>query len=1192
MKHARTHRYSRLTHGIKRLLVTLVCVAALFGCKGDNTTNNTYVLPTSTVGSLNVNVTPATASATAMVTVTGPVSFPTQTFTGNQFLTDLEPGQYTASATATGYGNASSQINVVAGQTSSILLALVANASPGSTVGALNISVNPAAATVVVTGPSSFSQTFTGNQFINNLAPGTYTAKATAPGFGDGTSQINVVAGQTSSITLALQATQIIIEAPRAVYRDGQGNLIKLDSSNMQSGQFYFYAWLQDEPLGILTTKVTSTSGGDPGKPLVDEQKEFAPSFTQNLAGAWVGFMDSTGVVRPVIGADVRWELDQWWFGRVNSMQFGTSDDNGIATGYGVFDDQANTRTNNSRLAAERFPLIATEYPLYNQTGLGTPFTDGFTWVTLFSPDAKASARIVAVATINGEEIGKQILYKDFAPAPKLEITKTVSSDIVTLASGTDTKTVTWTVTVKNTGTGDATNVNLSDILASGAGANYTLDTIPAGSSAAGDGFTYLFDLPSQFSPAPPQTAQLLGNAQSFAVLAASAITNTGATALNGDVGISPNTLSSITGFESVVQLNGTVHGADAVAQVAQTALTAAYVDLAGRTCTKPVNTAITGILTPGVYCYSTSVTTGTSIILDAGGNPDAEFVFQIGSTLDTPAGATVSLINGASPCNVYWQVGTSATLGANNFFAGNILAQASITVGTGTSISGRALARTAAVTLAANAINAPLSCVAAPGTTKTMSFTATVDAAGRYCNEAQILSYDDAAGTVTPVDLKQQVCFNALQPVLSIIKDFVADDNTTSQGQSKTVAANVPAKMRVRVINSGSGTAPGVSVNDILDGGALAAYTVSSLSSGSTNTGDGFDTTIGDLAPGASTTLFFTVAASADGTYCDTATVSDTSGPIGSDNACLTVSTPHLTITKSDTPASVLPGGTYTSMIVVGNDGNATAKNVVIKDALGLNSAVNVQAIYVSSSLNGVSGTLANNIVTAGAVDIPAGGSVTFTVVSRIPLGAIKGDYCDTAAVTSSNAVTPASVSDCVVVPAFAALQTQLVDLNDPVQVGNNVTYFGVLYVEALSNEGVDQNSLEWSFGHTGTTGSAVAGLFQVVSTKVYLDSKPVRDPITGMVLSDTSSPTALLQTEGTDYTVVTTAPGGKQVITMTSGVILQPNTALYIVQVANTGTATGGALYNTTYTWTSYGLDSTIGYVTSKSEPTTVLP
>lgn len=1063
------------------------------------------------------------------------------------------------------------------------------NQLPPPTTGSLNVTVNPASAEVVVTGPESYTQTFTGNQFLTDLAPGQYTAKATAPGFIDGASEINVVVGQTSSIQLALQATQIISEAPRAVYRDGQGNLIPLDSGSLQSGQFVFYAWLQDKPLGILPAKLTSTTVSDPGKPLVTEQAESAPSFTQNLAGAYVGFMDATGVVRPVIGADVRWELDQWYWGRVNSMQFGTSDDNRIGLGYGVYDDQADTRTNNGRLAAERFPLIASEFPLYNQTGIGTPFADGFTWVTLFSPDTKAAARIVAVATINGEEIGKQILYKNFAPAPKLEITKTVDSAVVNLVGGTGT--VTWTVTIKNVGTGDATTVSLSDFLASGDGANYTPGSLPSGSTPVGDGFTISFPLASEFTPAPPQTAQLLGNAQSFAVLANATVTNTGSSVVSGDVGVSAG--SAVTGFPPGVVLNGTIHNNDAAALAAQTALTAAYVDLGARACSGADNSQpLTGTITPGVYCYSSSAALTGPVVLDAQGDPAAEFVFKIGSTLTTPAGATVSLINGASPCNVYWQVGSSATLGTNTFFVGNILAQASITAVTGASISGRALARTGTVTLDTNAINAPLACVAAPGSTETLTFTATVTAPGTYCNEAKILSYSDATNTWTPVDLGAQACFTALESNLSIVKDFVADDNTTSLGKARTVAANVPAKLRARVINNGTGSATGVQVNDALTSGDLANYQLISVSSGTPNSSGGFDTTIGDLTAGATTTVLFTVAASADGTYCDTATVTATSGTIGigSDDACLTVATPNLTITKTDAPDSVLPGATYTSTIVVGNDGTATAKNVVISDLLGLNSDANVRAIYVSSSLNGAGGTLANNVVTANTVDIPAGGSMTFTVVSRIPLGAIAGTYCDTATATSSNAVTK-QASDCVAVPAFSALQTQLVDLNDPVVVGNNVTYFSVLYVEALSNEGVDTNRLTYSFGHLGAFNVSTPGNFSIVSTKVYLDSAPVRDPITGMVLSDTSNPTAVLQTEGADYTVNNSTPG-LQVLTMTPNVVLQPNTALYLVHVVGTGSATGGTLYNTSYQWLSEGVSKTITYSTTKSEPTTVLP
>lgn len=1064
---------------------------------------------------------------------------------------------------------------------------------PAPTTGSLNVQVTPASADVTVTGPGSYTTTFQGNRMLTDLAPGQYTATVTELGYVDDVRSINVVVGQTSSIQMILQSTSIISEAPRAVYRDGDGNLIPLDASSLQSGSFVFYAWLQDRPLGIFPANLTSTPFGDPGMPLLTEQAESAPSFTQNLAGAYVGFMDATGIVRPVIGADVRWEIDQWWSGRVNSTQFGTSDDNRVALGYGVSDDQADTRTNNARLAAERFPLIATEYPLYNQTGIANPFADGFTWVTLFSPDTNAKARIVAVATINGEEIGKQILYKNFAPAPKIEITKTVDTELVNLDT---TDTVTWTVKVKNTGTGDATDVSLSDFLASGAAGNYTLNTPLPGGAPAGDGFTYSFPLASEFTPAPPQTAQLLGNAQSFAVLGSESVSNTGSSVVSGDVGVSAGT--AITGFPPGIVLNGTLHNNDAAAAAAQVSLTTAYVALGERECNDDLTGQDLGgkTLTPGVYCFSSTAGLTGTLVLDAQNNPAAEFVFKIGSALTTAAGATVSLINGASPCNVYWHLGSSATLGANTFFVGNILAQASVTAITGTTanISGRLLARTGAVSLDTIAISAPLNCVAAPGSTETLTFTATVTAPGTYCNEAQILSYSDATNTWTPVGLNDQACFTAVGSDLSIVKDFVADDNTTSLGKSLTVAANVPAKLRVRVINNGTGGATGVQVNDALTSGTLANYQIISVSSGTPNSSGGFDIAAFDLAAGASTTVLFTVAASADGTYCDTATISATSGTIavGSDEACLTVATPNLTITKTDAPGSVLPGATYTSTIVVTNDGNATAKNVVISDLLGLNSAANVWAIYVSSSLNNTAGTLVNNTVTANTVDILAGESITFTVVSRIPLGAVSGTYCDTATVTSSNAVTK-QASDCVDVPAFSALQTELIDLTDPVAAGSNVTYFSTLYVEELSNEGVNNTKLTYSFGLVSPTVLGIPGVFQVVSTKVYLDSKPIRDPVTGLVVSDTSNATAVLLTAGTDYTVDNTT-AGKQVIQMAPNVALQPDTALYVVHVVLVPSDTPtNHLYTTSYIWESNGLVvPSHTYEASSSEPTTVLP
>jgi hypothetical protein len=1175
-------------HGIGGLLVALVCAVTLAGCASEPMSDSQ--LQATGAGSLALNVNPDSAR----IVVTDLENY-TKTFTGNFVINDLAPGQYMATVSAKGFADAISQINVVAGQTATVSLALQATTVIiPRLIGSLNININPAAATVTVTGPQGFKIVFIGNQFITDLTPGVYKAMASAPGFADAVSQINVVANQTSSMLFLLQATPIISESPRAVYRDGKGNLIPLDSLSIQSGQFLFYAWLQDESMGIITTDLlTSTIDSDPGQPLLSEQMEIAPSFTQNLAASWVGFMDENGIVRPVIGADVRWEIDQMWSERINSMQFGTSDDNRIALGYGVFDDQADTRTNNANLDAERFPLVASEYPLYNQTGIGTPYVDGFTWVTLFSADARAAARIIAVATINGEEIGKQILYKEFAATPKLEIIKTVDTNIVNLANGK--ATATWTVVVKNVGTGDADNIDLSDGLASGAATTYALTSLPTGSIAVGDdGFTYSFPLESAYIPGQPKPMPFLGNADKYAVLAMASVTNTGSSVVSGNVGVSAG--SSSTGFPPGLVLNGMIHNNDSDAQSAQIALKNAYNALADQACTAPLNTPLSNAtLKAGVYCYDSSASLAGPLVLDGQSNPAAKFIFKISSALTTGVGSSIKLINGASPCNVFWTVGSSATLGTNSFFAGNILAKTSITAGTNATISGRTLAQTGMVTLSGNSINAPLSCFAAPGSMQILTFKATVTAPGTYCNKAEITSYSDENDTWKPIDLKAQACFTALESKLSIIKDFVADDNTTSLGKSLTVAASVPAKLRLQIINSGTGAATGVTVNDKLTSGTLANYKLISVSSGTPNSTGGFDTTIGNLAAGASTTLLFTVAASVDGVYCDTATVKATSGiiGIGSDKACLTVATPELTIEKINTPHSVLPSGSYTSTIVVKNIGNAPAKNVLISDLLGLNSDVNVRAIYVSSSLNGVSGTLANNIVTAPySVEIAAGASITFTVVSRIPFGAVSGTYCNTATVISSNAATKQD-SDCIDVPAFSALQTSLVDLADPIAVGSNVTYFSTLYVEALSNEGVNSNKLTYSFGLVSPTTLGIPGVFKIVSTNIYLDSKPVRDPVTGLVISDTSNPTAVLLTLNTDYTLDNSILGLQRVV-MTPSFVLLPDTCFYLVHVAQipTGTPTN-KMYTTSYIWDSVGLVNPANkYQASSSEPTTVLP
>lgn len=201
------------------------------------------------------------------------------------------------------------------------------------------------------------------------------------------------------------------------------------------------------------------------------------------------------------------------------------------------------------------------------------------------------------------------------------------------------------------------------------------------------------------------QTSPSLGAASSFAVLGGSTVTNTGATTVNGNLGVSPG--SAVTGFPPGTVVGGTIHAADALAASAQADTTTAYNDLVSQPCTADLTGQDLGgkTLTAGVYCFSTSAQLTGALTLNAQGNANAVFVFKIGSTLTTASGSSVLLINGGSPCNVFWQVGSSATVGTTTTFLGNILALTSITLNTGAGVSGRALARNGAVTMDTNTV-------------------------------------------------------------------------------------------------------------------------------------------------------------------------------------------------------------------------------------------------------------------------------------------------------------------------------------------------------------------------------------------------------------------------------------------------------------------------------------------------------
>ncbi len=208
-----------------------------------------------------------------------------------------------------------------------------------------------------------------------------------------------------------------------------------------------------------------------------------------------------------------------------------------------------------------------------------------------------------------------------------------------------------------------------------------------------------------------------LRSAANFAVLAGSTVTNTGPSVLSGDVGVSPGRV--VTGFPpGTVRPPGAIHGGDSVAAQGHADLTTLYDTAAGFSAGAVISADLAGrTLAPGVYKATSSLALNGTLTLDAKGNPNAGFVFQAGSTLGvgTSAISRVLLINGAQASNVYWQVASSATIGAGSAFAGNILARISVTMDTKATLYGRALAESGAVTLDTNTINTPATTPVSP---------------------------------------------------------------------------------------------------------------------------------------------------------------------------------------------------------------------------------------------------------------------------------------------------------------------------------------------------------------------------------------------------------------------------------------------------------------------------------------------
>ncbi|MFJ2370184.1 ice-binding family protein [Microbacterium sp. NPDC087665] len=296
-----------------------------------------------------------------------------------------------------------------------------------------------------------------------------------------------------------------------------------------------------------------------------------------------------------------------------------------------------------------------------------------------------------------------------------------------------------------------------------------------------------------------------LGTAAPFGVLGASAVTNTGLTVINGDVGVSPET--SITGFPPGV-INGDVHATDEIAAQAQADLTTAYNTAAGLT---PMASGLGDLtdasLVPGVYAGGELSLTG-SLTLE--GTAESVWIFQAASTLTIGAGSNIIMAGEASVCNVFWQVGTSATIRSGAQFVGTVMANVSVTALTTASVEGRLLARTGAVTLDTNLITAPTECDTPPGTvTSSPEITSGSPTAGQVGTDYTYTI--TASGTPTPT---YTVTEGSLPPGLTL-------DSTTGVISGRPTTAGT---YTVTVVASNEASPDAVASYDIVIGAAAVA--------------------------------------------------------------------------------------------------------------------------------------------------------------------------------------------------------------------------------------------------------------------------------------------------------------------------------------------------------------------------------
>ena len=432
-----------------------------------------------------------------------------------------------------------------------------------------------------------------------------------------------------------------------------------------------------------------------------------------------------------------------------------------------------------------------------------------------------------------------------------------------------------------------------------------------------------------------------LGSAAGFGVLAGTTITSVGATVINGDLGLWPG--SAVTGFPPGI-VTGTMHVTDPIAQAAQGDLTTAFTDAAGRSTAPSTVAGDIGGTTkpPGLYKSTSSLgILAGDLTLDAGGDPNAVWIFQVATTLTTWAGSLpihgrVILAGGAQAANVFWQVGDSATIGDYFEMKGNILALNSITMDTGSLLEGRALARNAAVTYAGG-----------------------------------------GGGTV---------------PVLT--NSVGATDLAVFKTGPTNVFAGTNFDYSITVTNLGPFTVTNLVVKDFLPTNLTF---VSASGGGNFNGSQVIWTNLGNLAANASTNLTLTVTPSASpGNVTNFATVSSSSADsnLANNNSVFVVNNfaPGVDVAVFKTgPTNAFAGTNFSYSIAVRNLGSSTATNVVVKDYLPAGT------VFVSASPAGV---LNNSVLTWPTVPTLASGATTNYTITLVTTNLVT--ITNTATVTN----------------------------------------------------------------------------------------------------------------------------------------------------------------------------------------------